>query len=247
MIITTRWSDQIQENNIKGKCKFGTYLSYSHAILDKEIQNNGNSWSRQRKIPATQKISEISSSILVRELIVSPHSENPGLLLLKYREYLQKLYSLDTWCFTEQTNVIRSDSTKNRINHTACQIWPTMLRISFALINSSTLKTSKYLNKLVGPRTFQDPFKKHCILYHWVFRFIFHSWFISCPLNISRAFEWTTHMTISSTLKFTNTLPYTWKYDRIDSTELIQKRGFWLAAHNRGAPEFNTLEQRLYK
>ena len=25
------------------------------------------------------------------------------------------------------------------------------------------------------------------------------------------------------------------------------KKGFWLAAHNRGAPEFNTLEQKLYK
>ena len=27
----------------------------------------------------------------------------------------------------------------------------------------------------------------------------------------------------------------------------LYKKGFWLAAHNRGAPEFNTLEQRLYK
>ena len=34
----------------------------------------------KKKIPAAQKISEISSSILVKELIVSPHSENPGLL-----------------------------------------------------------------------------------------------------------------------------------------------------------------------
>ena len=33
----------------------------------------------QTKIPAAQKIPEISSSILVRELIVTPHSENPGL------------------------------------------------------------------------------------------------------------------------------------------------------------------------
>ena len=40
-------------------------------------------------------------------------------------------------------------------------------------------------------------------------------------------------------------MPYAWKYHRIDNTELIQKKGFWLAAHNRGAPEFNTLEQRL--
>ena len=82
-------------------------------------------------------------------------AKNLRLLLLKYREYLQKFYSLDTWCLTEQTNVLRSDTTSNRINHTACQIWPTMLHISCALINSSTLK--KYFNKLVGPRTFQNP------------------------------------------------------------------------------------------
>ena len=93
MIRTTRWSDHIQENNIKVKSRFGTY---SHAILDQEIQNNGGcpeAAGPDREIPPAQKISEISSSILVRELIVSPHSENPGLLLLKYREYLQKLYS----------------------------------------------------------------------------------------------------------------------------------------------------------
>ena len=173
------------------------------------------SWSRLRKIPAAQKISEISSSVLVRELIVSPHSENPGLLLLKYREYLQKPYSLDTWCLTKQTNVLRSDTASNRINHTACQIWPTMLHISCALINSPTLKTWQHTR---GAQNFSKPFKKHHI-YYWVFRLIFHSWFIWYPLDISRAFERTTHMTISSTLKFTNTLPYAWKYHRIDSTE----------------------------
>ena len=27
----------------------------------------------------------------------------------------------------------------------------------------------------------------------------------------------------------------------------LSKKGLWLAEHNRGAPEFNTLEQRLYK
>ena len=73
-----------------------------------------------------------------------------------------------------------------------------------------------------GAQNFSKPFKKHHIRY-WVFRLIFHSWFIWCPLDISRAFERTTHMTISSTLKFTNTLPYAWKYHRIDSTELIKK------------------------
>ena len=191
-------------------------------------------------------MSEISSSILVRELIVSPHCENPGLLLLKYREYLQNLYSLDTWCLTEQTNVLRSDTTSNRINHTALHIWPTTLQISCALINSFmslTLKTSSISTNSWGPELFKTLQETS----YWVFRLNFHSWFIWCPFDISRAFERTTHLTISSTLKFTNTLPYAWKYHRIDSTELIQKRGFWLAAHNRGAPEFNTLAQRLYK
>ena len=48
----------------------------------------------QTEITAAQKISEIYSSIMVRELIVSPHSENSALMLLKYREHLQKLYFL---------------------------------------------------------------------------------------------------------------------------------------------------------
>ena len=74
-------------------------------------------------------------------------------------------------------------------------------------------------------QNFSKPFKRYHI-YHWVFRLIFLSWFIWCPLDISRAVERTTHMTISSTLKFTNTLPYAWKYHRIDSTKLIQERGF---------------------
>ena len=307
-------------------------INYSHAILDQEIQNNGGCpEAAQRKIPASQKISEISSSILVRELIVRPHNENAGFIifevkltfelltvhgqqhsfsthermflwkcqsfwdrkcldlrgtrtpkfriyaecsnhlsyqgqtfavpcfehwlwryryfwskvniwtvncaratafifdtqtdvLVKVSRYLQKLHFLDTWCLTEQTNVLRSNTTSNRTNHTACQIWPTMLHISCALINSLTLKTSSISTNLWGPELLKT-FKKHYI-YNWVFRLIFHSWFIWCPLHIARAFEHTTHMTISSTFNFTNTLPYAWKYDRIDSTELIQKRGF---------------------
>ena len=43
------------------------------------------------------------------------------------------------------------------------------------------------------------------------------------PTWYLRAFERTTHMTISSTLKFTNMLHCAWKYHGIDSTELIQK------------------------
>ena len=131
------------------KSKAGLVLiNYSHAILDQEIQNNGGC---------------ISSTILVRELIVSPHSENPGLLLLKYREYLQKLYSLDTWCLTEQTNGLRSDTTSNRINHTACQIWPTMLHISCALINS-TLKTSCISTNSWGPELFKTQETSYILL-----------------------------------------------------------------------------------
>ena len=53
-----------------------------------------------------------------------------------------------------------------------------------------------------GAQNFLKPSKKHHI-YYWVFRLIFHSWVIWCPLDVSRAFEWTTHMTISATLKFT--------------------------------------------
>ena len=74
---------------------------------------------------------------------------------LKYREYLQKLYSLDTWCLTEKTNLLRSDTTSNRINHTACPIWPTMLHISCALINSSTLKTSSISTNSWDPWLFK--------------------------------------------------------------------------------------------
>ena len=40
--------------------------------------------------------------------------------------------------------------------------------------------------------------------------------------------------------------PYAWKY-HMCSTERIPKYWVWLAVHNRGAPEFNTLEQKLYK
>ena len=98
-----------------------------------------------------------------------------------------------------------------------------MLHISCALINSSTLKTSNISTNSWGPELFKTLQETYTCIYYWVFRLIFHSWFIWCPLDISRAFERTTHMTISSTLKFTNTLPYAWKYHRIDSTELIQK------------------------
>ena len=57
----------------------------------------------------------------------------------------------NTWCLTEQTNVPRPDTTNNRINRIAWQIWPTMLHVNCAFTNSSALKSSKYFNKLLGP------------------------------------------------------------------------------------------------
>ena len=136
-------------------------INYSHAISDQEIQNNGGCPEASRpdrerflqprkyqKYPHRSRLGNWLWALIVKI---------QGYCYLKYREYIQKLYSLDTWYLTEQTNVLRSDTTSNRINHTACQIWPTMLHICRAHINSSTLKTSKYFNKLVGPRTFQNP------------------------------------------------------------------------------------------
>ena len=78
-----------------------------------------------------------------------------------------------------------------------------------------------------GAQNFSKSFKKHHI-YYWVFRLIFHSWFIWCP--ISRAFERTTHMTISSTLKFTNTLPYAWKYHIGLIAQNLSKKGDFLSS-----------------
>ena len=106
---------------------------------------------------------------------------------LKYREYLQKTYSLDPWFLTEQTNVLRSDTASNRINHTACYIWPTMLHISCALINSSTLKTSSISTNSRGPELFKTLQETSYILLGVQIK-IFHSWFIWYPLDISRAF-----------------------------------------------------------
>ena len=210
---------------LKKTTKAGLVLiNYRHAILDQEIQNNGGC--PEVAGPDRERF------LQPRKYQKYPHRSWLGnwlrALIVKIQGYctgsIYRNYSLDTWCLTEQTHVLRSDTTSNRINHTACQIWPKMLHISCALMNSSTLKTSSthVFQQTRGPQNFSKPFKKHHI-YYWVFRFIFHSWFIWFPLDISRAFEQTSHMTISSTLKFTNTLPYAWKYHRIDSTELIKK------------------------
>ena len=157
---------------------------------------------------------------------MNPHSENPGLLLLKYREYLQKLYSLDTWCLTEQTHVLRSDTTSNRINHTACQIWPTMLHISCALINPSTLKTSSISTNLWGPELFKTLQETSYLLLGVQINFPFMIHLM--PTWYFESF-WTDHPyhnIINIKVHKSNTLLYAWKYHRIDSTELIQKKAF---------------------
>ena len=101
---------------------------------------------------------------MVRELIVSPHSENPGLLLLTVQGLFTETLLFRYLMFNEQTNVLRSDTTSNRINHTTCYIWPTMLHISCALINSSTLKTSSIWTNSLGPELFKTPQETSYIL-----------------------------------------------------------------------------------
>ena len=211
------------------KSKAGLVLTnHNHTILDQEIQNNGGcpeTVGPDRKISAAQKISEISSSILVRELIVSPHSENPWLMLLKYREYLQNLYSLNTWCLTEQTNVLRSDTTSNRINHTPCQLWPTMLHISCVLINSSTLKTSSISTNSWGPELFKTLQETSYIplgvqinfsfMIHLIPTWFFESFWTDRPYdNIIN-------------IKVHKYFVLCLKYHRIDSTELIKRGLDW--------------------
>ena len=192
-------------------------FNYSHATLDQEIQNNGGCLEAagpdRERFLQPRKYQNYPHRSWLGNWLWAPIVEIQGYCC---REYLQKLYSLDTWCLTEQANVLRSDTTSNRINHTACQIWPTMLHISGALINSSTLKTSSISTNSWGPELFKTLQETSYILLG--VQIIFHSWFIWCLLDISRVFERTTHMTISSTLKFTNTLLYAWKYHRIDST-----------------------------
>ena len=163
------------------KSKAGLVLiNYSHAILDQEIQNNGG---------CPEAAGPDRGRFLPRKYQKYPHRswwgnwlwalimKIQGYCCFQYREYLQKLYSLETWCLTEQTNVLRSDTTSYRINHTAWYIWPTMLHISCALINSSTLKTSKYFNKLVGPRTFQNPSRNTIYTIGWSDWFFIHDSF----------------------------------------------------------------------
>ena len=128
-------------------------------FLDQEIQNNGGcpeaaGPDRESLLQPTKYQKYPHRSWLgnwLWALIVKIQSY----CYLKYREYLQKFYSLDAWCLTEQKNVLRSHTTSNRINQTACYIWPTMLHISSALINSSTLKTSSISTNSWGLELFK--------------------------------------------------------------------------------------------
>ena len=115
------------------------------------------SCSRQRMIPGAQKRSEI----LVKELIVIPHKENSnsGLLLLKYGSINKNSTLWNTRCSSKQTNVPISDTTNsNRTDHIACQIWPTMLHISWALTSAGLSLT---------PQTFQNPSRVTIITGFW--------------------------------------------------------------------------------
>ena len=226
---------------ITSKSKAGLVLfNHGHAILDQEIRNNGGC--PEAAGPDTKGFQQ------PRNYQKYPHRSWLGnwlwALIVKiqgycYREYLQKLYSLDTWRLTEQRNALRSDTTSNRINHTAFQIWPKMLHISCALINSSTLNTSSISTNSWGSELFKTLQETSYILLGVQINFSFMIHLM--PTWYFESFERATHMTISSSSQI---MPYAWKYHKIGSTELI-KKGFWLAAHNRGAPEFNISEQRL--
>ena len=85
----------------------------------------------------------------------------------------------------------------------------------------------------MGPRTFQNSSRNIINTIGCSDLFFIHDSFdATWYFDISRAFERTIHMTISSTLKFTNTLPYAWKYHRIDSTGVstgsTQQRSTWV-------------------
>ena len=93
MTITTSRCDHIQEKYVEiktglvfiKKCYFWIKRSTTIVAVWEKLGQTENDSCSPEKI----------RNILVGELIVSPHKENPGLLLLEYREYLQKLYSLN--------------------------------------------------------------------------------------------------------------------------------------------------------
>ena len=151
-----KWS---HSRKITIKSKAGLVLiNYSHAIFRSRDPEqwwlSGSSCSRRRLLQP-RKYQKYPHRSWLGNWLWALIVKIQGYCYLKYREYLQKLYSLDTWCLTEQTNILRSDTTSNRINHTACYIWPTMLHIRCALINSSTLKTSSISTNSWGPELFK--------------------------------------------------------------------------------------------
>ena len=142
------------------KSKAGLVLiNHSHAILNQEIQNNGGcpeaAGSDRERLLQPRKYQKYPYRSWLGNWLWALIVKIQGYCYLKYREYLQKLYSLDTWCLTKQTNGLRSDTTSNGINYTACYIWPTMLHISCALINSSTLISSSISTNSWGPELFK--------------------------------------------------------------------------------------------
>ena len=92
---------------------------------DQEIMAVWKKLVRLRMIPVAQKRSEISwLGNWLRDL----KRKIQGYFLLKYREYLQKFYSLNTWCLTEHTNVPRSDTTNNKTFKERQQLQPSEIR-----------------------------------------------------------------------------------------------------------------------
>ena len=147
------------------KSKAGLALiNYSHSISDQEIQNNGGcpeaagpDWEKFLQPRKYQKYPHWSW--LGNWLCVTPYSENPGLLLLK----VQGVFT-ETLLFGYLVLNRTDKHTKIRI-----QIQPVIESIiqharygqqcCITAVPSLTPRHSKLksFNKLVGPRTFQNP------------------------------------------------------------------------------------------
>ena len=143
-------------NNVEIKSRFGPiqvmlfWIKRSRTM----VTVSWSSCSRQRMIPGAQKRSEI----LVKE------NSNSGLSLLKYGSINKNSTLWNTQCSSKQTNVPISDTTNsNRTDHIACQIWPTMLHISWALTSAGPSLT---------PETFQNPSRVTIITGFWDWLFI---------------------------------------------------------------------------
>ena len=84
------------------------------AILDQEIQNNGGcpeaAGPDRERFLQPRKYQKYPHRSWLGNWLWALIMKIQGYCYLKYREYLQKLYPLDTWCLTKQTNVLRSDT-----------------------------------------------------------------------------------------------------------------------------------------